>query len=241
MVHSSNSENARFYTTGQERRKAAGEPFDAGCTRCPRLAEFLGAVRERHAGYHARPVPAFGVMPPRLLVVGLAPGLHGANRTGRPFTGDYAGELLYRTLHRYGFASAPVSVAADDGLQLAAACITNAVRCVPPANRPMPAEVRACNGYLRHELGELAPGAAILALGTVAHGAVLAALDLRQAAFRFAHGAVHALPSGQALFDSYHCSRYNTQTRRLTAEMFEDVVAAARAHLDRGPAATTAS
>jgi uracil-DNA glycosylase family 4 len=177
-----------------------------------------------------------------MLVVGLAPGLHGANRTGRPFTGDYAGELLYRTLHRFGFASAPVSLAADDGLVLDDACITNAVRCVPPANRPLPAEVRACNGYLRHELGVLPPQAAILALGTVAHAAVLTALDLRQADFRFAHGAVHLLPADLALFDSYHCSRYNTQTRRLTAEMFEEVVSAIRAHVDgrrrRGAAAT---
>lgn len=198
-------------------------------------------MRARHPDYHARPVPAFGAAAAPLLVVGLAPGKHGANRTGRPFTGDYAGELLYRTLHRYGFASAPVATSADDGLQLIGARITNAVRCLPPANRPLPAEVRSCNGYLRHELASLPPGAAILALGAVAHGAVLAALGLRAAAFAFGHGAVHPLPGGAALFDSYHCSRYNTQTRRLTAAMFEQVVAAARAHLASGTALAAAS
>ncbi|HEX6827679.1 MAG TPA: uracil-DNA glycosylase [Burkholderiales bacterium] len=201
------------------------------CRRCPRLAGFLREVRIRHPGYYARPVPSFGSARPSLLVVGLAPGLHGANRTGRPFTGDHAGILLYATLHRHGFASRPESVSADDGLQLLDCRITNAVRCVPPANKPEPAEVRCCNGYLARELAGLASGAAILALGTVAHGAVLRALDLKGREHPFAHGAVHALSAGRALFDSYHCSRYNTQTRRLTPEMFEAVFAAIARHL----------
>ncbi|HEX9179000.1 MAG TPA: uracil-DNA glycosylase, partial [Burkholderiales bacterium] len=194
-------------------------------------AGFLDEVRARHPGYYGRPVPSFGDSRPRLLVVGLAPGLHGANRTGRPFTGDHAGILLYATLHRHGFATGPESVAADDGLRLIGCRITNAVRCVPPANKPEPAEVRRCNGYLVEELAGLPPGAAILALGNVAHGAVLKALDLRPRDHSFRHGAIHGLTEGRALFDSYHCSRYNTQTRRLTAEMFDAVFAAAAAHL----------
>jgi len=207
--------------------------FSVNCRLCPRLAGFLGEVREKHPAYHAKPVPSFGESRPRLLVVGLAPGLHGANRSGRPFTGDHAGILLYTTLHRHGFASRPESVSADDGLRLIGCRITNAVRCVPPANKPESAEVRRCNGYLAAELGELPPGAAILALGSVAHGAVLRALGLRARDHAFAHGAVHGLGEGGALFDSYHCSRYNTQTRRLTPQMFEAVFAAIATHLGK--------
>jgi uracil-DNA glycosylase family 4 len=206
--------------------------FDAACARCPRLAGFLRGVRRDHPGYHAAPVPSFGVERPRLLVVGLAPGMHGANRTGRPFTGDHAGILLYRTLHQFGFASRPDSVAADDGLELVACRITNAVRCLPPANKPTPAEVAECNGYLRGELAALG-GGVVLALGAIAHAAVLRGLGLKPAAARFAHGAEHALPGGGVLLDSYHCSRYNTQTRRLTDEMFARVVGRARELLDR--------
>ncbi len=201
------------------------------CRRCPRLAGFLAEVRAEHPGYYARPVPSFGDDRPRLLVVGLAPGMHGANRTGRPFTGDHAGILLYATLHRHGFASGPGSVSADDGLRLSGCRITNAVRCLPPANKPEPAEVRQCNAYLEEELAALPQGAAVLALGNVAHGAVLRALGLKLREHPFAHGAVHLLVEGRALFDSYHCSRYNTQTRRLTPEMFEAVFAAIAAHL----------
>lgn len=203
------------------------------CRLCPRLAGFLREVREKHPGYHARPVPSFGEAHPRLLVVGLAPGLHGANRTGRPFTGDHAGILLYATLHRHGFASSADSVSADDGLRLLGCRITNAVRCVPPANRPEPAEVRQCNGYLAQELEDLPGGAAILALGNVAHGAVLRARGLKPREHVFAHGAVHPLGEGRALFDSYHCSRYNTQTRRLTPQMFDAVFAAIATHLGK--------
>ena len=201
------------------------------CRLCPRLAGYLDEVRIRHPGYYARPVPSFGADRPRLLVVGLAPGMHGANRSGRPFTGDHAGILLYAALHRHGFASGPQSVSADDALRLRGCRITNAVRCLPPGNRPEPAEVRRCNPYLAQELDELPRGAAILALGNVAHGAVLRALELKAAQHPFAHGAVHPLGEGRALFDSYHCSRYNTQTRRLTAQMFEAVFAAIGKHL----------
>ncbi len=202
------------------------QTFDAECRRCPRLAGFLDQVRRDHPAYHARPVPAFGDAAPRLLIVGLAPGLHGANRTGRPFTGDHAGILLYDTLHRFGYASAPQSLSADDGLELRGCRITNAVKCLPPVNRPEGGELAACNGYLAAELAALPAGAVILALGNVAHAAVLKALRLKASAHRFAHCARHLLPDGRRLYDSYHCSRYNTHTRRLTEAMFHAVFAA---------------
>ncbi len=192
------------------------------CRACPRLAAFLEATRARHPAYFCRPVPAFGDPAPRLLIVGLAPGLHGANRTGRPFTGDYAGELLYRTLYEFGYASAPASSAADDGLRLIGCRISNAVKCVPPANKPDNGEIRRCNAWLRAELAGLPADAALLALGQIAHRAVLMALDARAAAHPFAHGACHPV-GGRRLYDSYHCSRYNTQTRRLTPDMFRAV------------------
>lgn len=170
----------------------------------------------------------FGDWQASLLVVGLAPGLHGANATGRPFTGDHAGILLYETLHRYGFGSAPISQTQGDGLVLTGCRITNAVKCLPPQNKPTGGEARACNAYLRAELADLGPESLILALGRVAHGAVLMALDLKLAAYPFAHGASHDLPAGRRLLDSYHCSRYNTQTGRLTTAMFQAVIAQAR-------------
>jgi uracil-DNA glycosylase family 4 len=203
--------------------------FDPGCRRCLRLAEFLDAGRARHPGYHCAPVAPFGDAAPRLLIVGLAPGFHGANATGRPFTGDYAGVLLYATLHRFGWSSAPVSSSRNDGLLLAGARITNAVKCVPPENKPTPAEIATCNDFLRAELAGLPQGAVVLALGAIAHGAVLRAQFLKQSSFRFAHGAEHVLPDGRVLVDSYHCSRYNTNTRRLTEEMFRAVVGRASA------------
>jgi uracil-DNA glycosylase family 4 len=206
--------------------------FDVHCARCPRLAQARAEIKRKYPDYHCRPVPAFGDPKPRLLVVGLAPGLHGANRTGRPFTGDHAGLLLYRTLHRFGLASAPESTGADDGLQLAGCRITNAVKCWPPENKPLPAEVARCNGFLRAEVASLSAGAAILALGAIAHGAVLRACDLPVAPRPFAHGARHSLPRAMTLHDSYHCSRYNTQTKRLTAEMFEEVVGRVAAALE---------
>lgn len=210
----------------------APQPFSLDCTRCSRLAEHLAGVRAEHPDYHARPVPPFGDREPGLLVVGLAPGMHGANRTGRPFTGDHAGILLYETLYRFGFGSQAIAIDPDDGLVLQGCRITNAVKCLPPENKPLPAEIRECNGYLRTELQALAP-AAILALGTVAHQAVLRALDRRIADFPFAHGARHKLDSHTQLFDSYHCSRYNTNTRRLTPEMFREVFADIRKYLDQ--------
>ena len=197
--------------------------FNPGCRRCPRLAGFLDEVRGRHPAYHAAPVPPFGAREARLLVVGLAPGLHGANATGRPFTGDHAGILLYETLYAFGFGSLPVSRARDDGLQLIGCRITNAVKCLPPENKPDPAEIRTCNRYLADELQASPEIRVILALGLVAHKAVLMALGLKQSALVFAHGARHALPGDRILVDSYHCSRYNTQTRRLTSADFQDV------------------
>ncbi|MBY0269583.1 MAG: uracil-DNA glycosylase [Burkholderiales bacterium] len=206
--------------------------FSLDCTRCPRLATHLAGVRAEHPDYHARPVAPFGDLKPGLLIVGLAPGMHGANRTGRPFTGDHAGILLYETLHRYGFGSRAIAVDPDDGLVLHGCRITNAVKCLPPENKPLPAEIRECNAYLRAELQTLAPPA-ILALGTVAHQAVLQALGHRIADYPFAHGAWHALGGRTRLFDSYHCSRYNTNTRRLTPEMFRGVFADIRKFLDQ--------
>lgn len=205
--------------------------FDIDCRRCPRLAGFLDAVKADYPGYHARPVAPFGDRGARLLVVGLAPGMHGANATGRPFTGDHAGILLYQVLHTHGFASAPASRAADDGLRLIDCRITNAVKCLPPQNKPVGAEVNACNDFLAAELTDLADGAVVLALGGVAHKAVIRALGLRQADFPFGHAAEHRAGRLQ-LIDSYHCSRYNTQTGRLTDEMFDRVFARARALLD---------
>ncbi len=199
--------------------------FDPACRDCPRLAKFLDTIRREHPGYHARPVPPFGSPRPKLLVVGLAPGMHGANRTGRPFTGDHAGVLLYRTLYKFGFANQPGSADTRDGLRLIGCRVTNAVKCLPPQNRPQPDEVRRCNHYLAEEIASARPRA-ILALGAIAHRAVLMAFGLAPGALRFAHGAVHELPGvsfGARLFDSYHCSRYNTQTKRLTASGFEAV------------------
>ena len=197
--------------------------FDLDCRACPRLATFLDEVHVKHPTYHARPVPAFGAAEPKLLIVGLAPGMHGANRSGRPFTGDTAGILLYQTLHQFGYASAPESVSLDDGLQLIDCRITNAVKCLPPANKPEPDEIRECNRFLAAEIEALPAQASILALGQIAHQAVLRALGLKLKDYPFAHASDYRLPNGRRLVSSYHCSRYNTQTRRLTPEMFAAV------------------
>ncbi len=197
--------------------------FDPDCCSCPRLAGFLAGIRAEYPAYHARPVEPFGDPAPRLLIVGLAPGMHGANATGRPFTGDYAGILLYETLHRFGFSNQPVSTAQDDGLVLKGCRITNAVKCLPPQNKPVGSEVNECNSYLRAELADLDDGAVILALGSVAHRAVLRALELKMKDHPFGHCQKYALDRQRWLIDSYHCSRYNTQTRRLTEQMFHDV------------------
>jgi uracil-DNA glycosylase family 4 len=209
--------------------------FSADCRLCPRLAHHLDRVRAEHPAYHALPVPSFGVTRPRLLVVGLAPGMHGANRTGRPFTGDHAGILLYETLHRFGFADRPSSTSKRDGLQLVRCRITNAVKCLPPENKPKPAEVARCNPYLRQEISVLPAGAVVLALGVIAHDAVLMALGLRRARYKFGHGARHEMPRGLTLYDSYHCSRYNTQTKRLTKDMFNEVFRVILKRLSKTP------
>ncbi len=205
--------------------------FDRDCRECPRLAGFLDDVNERHPDYYCRPVPPFGAPNARFLIVGLAPGMHGANRTGRPFTGDHAGILLYRMLHKYGFSSRDHSESADDGLMLANCRITNAVKCLPPDNKPVGAEINTCNAYLANELSSLPQGAVVMALGGIAHRAVVKARALRQADYKFGHAALHQLGDFQ-LLDSYHCSRYNTNTGRLTEAMFEQIFAVARALLD---------
>jgi len=201
----------------------ASEPFDPACTRCPRLAAALAEVRREETGYYALPVPAFGIARPRLLVVGLAPGRNGANRTGRPFTGDGAGVPLYYTLHALGLSNAPQSVSVDDGLRLRGCAITNAVRCWPPENKPLPEEIRNCNSYLRFDLERVPTGGVVLALGAIAHTAVLRAVGLRASACRFAHAAEHELPGTRRLLDSYHCSRYNLNTGRITQAQLQAV------------------
>ncbi len=195
------------------------------CPLCPRLAGFRAAQRAAHPEWHNAPVPPFGDETAELLIVGLAPGLRGANRTGRPFTGDHAGGLLYATLRKFGFAEGQYEARPDDGLVLRRARITNAVRCVPPQNKPETGEIAACGPFLAAEIAGLTRLRAILALGAIAHHAVLSAVGLRRAPFPFAHGRVHALPDGPLLADSYHCSRLNTNTGRLSVAMFEGVFA----------------
>ncbi|HYT97512.1 MAG TPA: uracil-DNA glycosylase [Casimicrobiaceae bacterium] len=205
--------------------------YDPSCRRCPRLAQFLDAVAADHPSYWCKPVPPFGDSAARLVIVGLAPGMHGANASGRPFTGDHAGILLYETLYRYGFGSSPHSASRIDPLTLTDCRITNAVKCLPPGNKPAPSEIGQCNVYLSVELAALPRAAAVLALGRIAHDAALRALKQPLPKFRFAHGTRHELPNGIALFDSYHCSRYNTNTRRLTPQMFRDVFDMVAEHL----------
>ncbi|PKO53116.1 MAG: SPO1 DNA polymerase [Betaproteobacteria bacterium HGW-Betaproteobacteria-20] len=203
--------------------------FDSGCRQCPRLASFLDEVKAKHPTYFCKPVPAFGDADARLIIVGLAPGMHGANKTGRPFTGDYAGILLYETLYAHGFASKPQSLSADDDLSLINCRITNAVKCLPPDNKPLPVEMATCNQFLAAELQQLATDSIVLALGNIAHLAVLKAFSLKIKDYKFGHAARHTLPNGLILVDSYHCSRYNTQTKRLTETMFHQVFAMIKA------------
>jgi uracil-DNA glycosylase family 4 len=202
--------------------------FDKNCRQCPRLANFLDQIAERNPGYYCRPVAPFGDPDARLLIVGLAPGMHGANRTGRPFTGDFAGILLYETLHKYGFATQSESVRADDALRLLDCRITNAVKCLPPDNKPIGREINTCNSFLAAELDTLPADSVVLALGGIAHRAVVRAVGGRQVDFKFGHAAEHELDGRFRMLDSYHCSRYNTNTRRLTEQMFHGVVARAR-------------
>ena len=205
--------------------------FNTDCVQCERLASFLADVRSDYPDYFARPVPAFGDQAARCCIVGLAPGMHGANASGRPFTGDHAGILLYQTLHKYGFATKAESISADDDLKLINCRITNAVKCLPPQNKPVSAEINTCNNWLSEELQNLPDNYVIIALGGIAHKAVIMGLGLKQSDYKFGHAAEHRLDRG-VLIDSYHCSRYNTQTRRLTTLMFEAVFERAKNLLD---------
>jgi uracil-DNA glycosylase len=208
---------------------------DRDCGLCPRLKDYRAANRAAHPDWHNAPVESFGELDARLLVVGLAPGVRGANRTGRPFTGDFAGVLLYRTLPLFGLASGSYGAAPDDGLKPLSCRITNAVRCVPPGNLPTPAEINACNPFLAAELSAMPNLRAVLALGLVAHKALLRAKGLKASHATFRHGAIHELPDGLLLADSYHVSRLNTNTGRLTEAMFHDAVAAIVARVGLGP------
>ncbi len=205
--------------------------FNLDCRACPRLASHLDQVRRDFPDYHARPVESFGTKKPELLIVGLAPGMHGANATGRPFTGDYAGILLYETLHKYRFSNKPESRHRNDGLTLKNCRITNAVKCLPPANKPTGDEIKICNQFLKAEIDSLKPKI-ILALGKIAHDAVLKSRDMKLSAYKFGHAQTHPISNSQTLIDSYHCSRYNTQTRRLTEDMFHNVFEIIQQHLE---------
>lgn len=206
---------------------------DADCPLCPRLVAFRTENRASWPDWFNAPVPSFGTPDARLLIVGLAPGLRGANRTGRPFTGDYAGVLLYATLKKFGFASGTYEEHAGDGLALRDCMITNAVRCVPPANKPEPSEINICRQFLHERMTLLPRLRAIVVLGRVAHESTLRAFSLKLKQFPFAHGAVHPIADGaMQIFDSYHCSRYNTNTGMLTVEMFEAVFTSVRSYLD---------
>jgi uracil-DNA glycosylase family 4 len=190
--------------------------------------------RAAEPSWHNAPVPAFGGLDARLLILGLAPGLRGANRTGRPFTGDYAGDLLYASLKRNGLARGQFERRRDDTLELIDCRVTNAVRCVPPENRPTPLEIKTCNVFLSAEIAAMKRLKAVLALGSIAHDALLAATGERRSAHRFAHGAIHRFSGGLVLVDSYHCSRLNTNTGRLTEAMFDAVVADLKREIGRG-------
>jgi uracil-DNA glycosylase family 4 len=202
--------------------------FKSSCRRCERLASFLKEVKHDYPDYHARPVAPFGSEQPKLLIVGLAPGMHGANATGRPFTGDYAGILLYETLYEFGFSNQPESTHRDDGLELIDCRITNAVKCLPPQNKPTTEEIATCNDFLRAELEGLKGKTVVLALGGIAHKAVLKALGLKIKDYPFKHAGCYAIDDNLTLLTSYHCSRYNTQTRRLTPKMFKGIFRQAR-------------
>ncbi|GAB5511675.1 MAG: uracil-DNA glycosylase [Hyphomicrobiales bacterium] len=196
---------------------------EQNCNLCPRLHDFIASQKTEHPDWHNGPVPTFGDDQARLLIVGLAPGLRGANRTGRPFTGDWAGDLLYATMKKYGFSQGNYDARPDDGVSLHDVAITNAVRCVPPQNKPVGAEIATCNQFLKALFDERSQVQVIMALGRISHEAILRAFELKRSAYSFGHNAVHELPNGLTLIDSYHCSRYNTNTGRLTTEMFEAV------------------
>jgi len=210
--------------------RPSGKP-GRDCPRCPRLVALREAEREREPDWFNAPVPSFGPLDARLLIIGLAPGLRGANRTGRAFTGDYAGDLLYATLREFGFARGRYEARPDDSLALVDCRITNAVRCVPPENKPTPQEIASCRDFLAATIEEMRSLRAVLALGRIAHETFITAQRARRSEFRFGHGCAHAI-GALTLFDSYHCSRYNTNTGVLTPRMFRDVFAQVRTHLD---------
>lgn len=205
----------------------------ADCGLCPRLVAYRRANQLAEPAWFNGAVPSFGGSDARLLIVGLAPGVRGANRTGRPFTGDYAGTLLYETLIAFGFARGTFDARIDDGLQLVDCMVSNAVRCVPPENKPTPAEINTCRGYLSARIAAMTRLKAIVVLGRIAHESTLTAVTARKSQFAFAHGARHAVSPHVIVYDSYHCSRYNTNTGRLTTEMFRSVFAAVRVDLDK--------
>jgi len=202
------------------------------CAKCPRLRTFIDEKKTEFPDYFNGPVPNFGDENAALLIIGLAPGLHGANQTGRPFTGDWAGDLLYAALEKYGFSNNKYAKHADDGLELFNAKITNVVRCVPPQNKPVSAEVNTCRPFLQAELHRKNPAQALITLGKISHDSTIRAFGLRLAEYPFGHHKVYDLPDGRRLISSYHCSRYNTNTKRLTEAMFFDVFASAKAYLD---------
>jgi uracil-DNA glycosylase family 4 len=208
---------------------------DRNCNLCPRLYQFRQKNQETYKNWHNAPVDSFGDIEGEMLIVGLAPGLRGANRTGRPFTGDWAGDLLYETLNKYDFSTGIYSGESNDGLILKNCRITNAVRCLPPANKPMTSEIKSCNNFLFQEIAGMPQLKAIVALGLVAHNATLDALSLRKAEYKFSHGSHFKLPTGKNFFSSYHCSRYNTNTKRLTPDMFYEVFKKIKASLKSDP------
>ena len=197
--------------------------FDASCKDCKRLSSFLAQVKNKNPDYFCKPVPPFGQKNSPFLIVGLAPGMHGANKTGRPFTGDHAGILLYKTLYKFGFSNLETSQSVGDNLILKNCSITNAVKCLPPDNKPNQEEINNCNKFLQSEINQLRQGSILLALGLIAHNAIITALNLTKKEYKFSHGKRHNLSDNLVMYDSYHCSRYNTQTKRLTEKMFEEV------------------
>jgi len=207
--------------------------YDASCKDCKRLSSFLTQVKNKNPDYFCKPVPSFGQKNSPFLIVGLAPGMHGANKTGRPFTGDHAGILLYKTLYKFGFSNLEISHSVDDNLILKNCGITNAVKCLPPDNKPNHEEIKNCNKFLKYEISELKKGSILLALGLIAHNAIMTALNLTKKEYKFSHGVRHNLPNNLVMYDSYHCSRYNTQTKRLTEKMFDEVFLSIKTEMER--------
>jgi len=207
--------------------------YDARCKDCKRLSSFLTQVKNKNSVYFCKPVPSFGQKNSSFLIVGLAPGMHGANKTGRPFTGDHAGILLYKTLYKFGFSNLETSQSIDDNLILKNCSITNAVKCLPPDNKPNNEEIKNCNKFLKFEISTLKQGAILLALGLIAHNAIMKALSLTIKEYKFSHGKRHDLPNNLVMYDSYHCSRYNTQTKRLTEKMFHEVFLSIKTEMER--------